>query len=68
MELEGHHDGREDAKTARDRALGAIVGAKDFSTQRSLWKAALKYNLRDREARDRREGLRASLLAVGGGA
>lgn len=35
----------EDAKTARDRALGAIVGA-DFETQRSLWRAALRYNER----------------------
>jgi hypothetical protein len=43
--MEVRRDGDEDAKTARDRALGAIVGA-DFETQRSLWRAALRYNER----------------------
>jgi hypothetical protein len=51
MQLEGQQDGREvDARTARDRCLEAIVGAGDFGTQRSLWRAALKFHERVRAA------------------
>lgn len=38
-------DRRKDAETARDRCLDAIVGA-DEQTQRSLWRAALRYHSR----------------------
>jgi hypothetical protein len=36
-------DRRQEAKTARDRALEAIPGS-DFGTQRALWKMALKFH------------------------
>lgn len=42
--------GRGDAREARDRCLSAIVGAGDFETQRSLWRAALRFHERVREA------------------
>lgn len=41
-------DGREDARIARDRCLQAIVESEDFETQRSLWRAALRFNRRDK--------------------
>lgn len=47
MHTEGRTEGLdEDARTARDRCLEAIVGADDFGTQRSLWRAALKFHER----------------------
>lgn len=48
--MEGR-DGRYDALVSRDRCLGAIPG-EDFETQRSLWRAALRY-----QERVRREGV-----------
>lgn len=50
MQTEGQRDGREDARIARDRALEAMVSATDFETQRSLWRAALKFHERVKAA------------------
>lgn len=33
-----------DAKTARDRAIEAMVSAEDVATRASLWRAALKFH------------------------
>jgi hypothetical protein len=40
-------DERNDAREARDRCLAAIPG-QEFRTQRSLWRAALRYGERCR--------------------
>jgi len=45
MEVEG----RTDALEARDRCLQAIVGA-DYETACALWRAAKRYNARERTA------------------
>lgn len=42
-------DGRTDAEVARDRCLRAMVESQDLETRRSLWRAALKYDRKNRE-------------------
>lgn len=44
-------DGRNDALIARDRCLQALVESEDLETRRSLWRAAIRYNERDRTSR-----------------
>lgn len=46
-------DRRTDALISRDRCLEAIVGA-DLETGRALWRAAARYNERDRLERSGR--------------
>lgn len=40
---------RHEAVTARDRLLAEMVASTDIETRTMLWRAASKYNRRDRE-------------------
>ena len=60
---------RDDAVTSRNRCLQAIKPGVDFDTQRSLWRAALKYGQLARMKREAADQINAtSLTAADSGA
>lgn len=52
-----------DAQIARDRSLAAMETAGDLETQRSLWKAARRYNGRMKDEARQTSGMAAAPLA-----